>query len=341
MVSLKKPIKSIKINNLSVGDCYTYNKLCKILNLESVSGNQKKSQLEELKRYFDYNKDGTKFIITEIYDKPLDKEYKYPANALYIKYIECILMQYLAEQKGNEAYIVSQKLWLQLGMINNKFIELQGRNNDLLSMDENMDNICIYDFYKRCRTRFYDIVKKSLDSLQKRYLIKYDDNQYMIKKENCFNYDIASTEEVEKILVIERETLLEFDLENKQQIFLKNLNKQFYEVVNLKCKELYGWDGIYKCYHIIYNQQNLITALPDDELKLQKLMLNDSIINTMNTQASKLYEKHGLLSDSNYDIFLLDENADSVDSNKFYYKDNYLEMQQLLSEELLRINKKE
>ena len=37
------------------------------------NGNAKKAQLKEWARYFDYQKDGNKFIITEVFDEPLDK----------------------------------------------------------------------------------------------------------------------------------------------------------------------------------------------------------------------------------------------------------------------------
>ena len=56
---------------------YTYKKLCEILKEPCKTGNAKPTQLKDWQRYFDYEKYGTKFTVYEIYDTPLDKEYKY------------------------------------------------------------------------------------------------------------------------------------------------------------------------------------------------------------------------------------------------------------------------
>lgn len=358
----KKPINTGKI---AVGDCITYKKMCNLLGIDTYTGKQKQNQLEELQRYFDYNKEGTKYIITEIYKEPLPKEYKYPANAIYIQYIECILLQYLSLQKENNTYISAQRLWLQLGMINDKFIENDNnKNNDqLLELSPYMTNYDIYNFYKRCRSKLSDILNKSLESLSKRYLIKYNKTYMIIRRdengiERC---EEANVDELEEILKIERETLQEYELQNEQQIFLMNLTTRFYRSMNNKCNERHGWDKVFKCYHIIYNKKNVIEALPADKIALQKSTLNSKIIDSINTQAQNLYNR----SITNKEIIeedlmnkLLCEDMDNDKCNdeynnnendqeiideekkrlKYYeYSENYVEMQELLSDKLLKI----
>lgn len=347
--------KTINTSKIAVGDCITYKKMCNLLGIETYTGKQKQLQLEMLQRYFDYNKDGTKYIITEIYDEPLPKEYKYPANALYIQYIECILLQYLSLQKGNHTYISSQRLWLQLGMINDKFIE-KGETLDtrkeLLELSSEMTNNDIYDFYKRCRSKLSDILNKSLESLSKRYLIKYNKTYMIIKKDINGERDIceeATIDEIEEILKVERETLEEYGLQNEQQVFLMNLTVKFYKTLNRKCNERYGWEKVFKCYHIIYNTKNVIEALPADKIALQKSTLNSKIITSINTQAQNLYNRSLMNKDiieKNVMNQLLSEEDDNIDEEdiidvsnmKYYeYKDSYVEMQELLSDELLKI----
>ena len=51
-----------------------YKELCTILNEEAKTGKAKQLQLKNWKRYFDWEKDGQKFIIVDIYDTPLPKE---------------------------------------------------------------------------------------------------------------------------------------------------------------------------------------------------------------------------------------------------------------------------
>ena len=50
-----------------------YKEMCKILNEEETGRDSKKSQIEEWSRYFDFTRDGQKYIINDIYDKELPK----------------------------------------------------------------------------------------------------------------------------------------------------------------------------------------------------------------------------------------------------------------------------
>lgn len=68
---------TIDTSNLKIGmTIKNYKQLCELLNQEVEFGNSKKSQLLEFERYFDWEKIGQKFIITDVYDTPLDKEDK-------------------------------------------------------------------------------------------------------------------------------------------------------------------------------------------------------------------------------------------------------------------------
>ena len=65
----------MNINNLKEGMILkSYRDLCRVLNWEITGGDSKKSQLKELNRFCDFQKQGNKFIIKEIYEIPLDKQ---------------------------------------------------------------------------------------------------------------------------------------------------------------------------------------------------------------------------------------------------------------------------
>lgn len=51
-----------------------YKELCGLLNEPVKTGKSKQLQLKDWERYFEYMKDGQKFIIKSIFDVPLDKE---------------------------------------------------------------------------------------------------------------------------------------------------------------------------------------------------------------------------------------------------------------------------
>ena len=64
----------MNIDKLYVGESIkNYKVLCQLLNQPVKAGSSRKAQLNDFKCYFDWEKDGNKFVITEIYRKPLNK----------------------------------------------------------------------------------------------------------------------------------------------------------------------------------------------------------------------------------------------------------------------------
>ena len=71
-------------NNLQVGQVLkNYKKFCEILEEPLKTGNSKMTQLKEWERYFEYHKDGVKYIIDEIFNTP-----KASINTTDNRYIE-------------------------------------------------------------------------------------------------------------------------------------------------------------------------------------------------------------------------------------------------------------
>lgn len=65
----------MNVENLHVGDEFkNYKVLCNALGFKYYkSGHSKECQIKEFKRYFEFNREGNKYIITKIYDNPLEK----------------------------------------------------------------------------------------------------------------------------------------------------------------------------------------------------------------------------------------------------------------------------
>lgn len=64
----------MKIENLKVGMVIkNYKVLCELLEIPVKDGNSKKCQLQNLERFIRYEKQGFKYIITEIFSEPLPK----------------------------------------------------------------------------------------------------------------------------------------------------------------------------------------------------------------------------------------------------------------------------
>lgn len=320
----------VTTERLNIGDCLGYKELCSILEVPTYSGgNQKKAQLKDFGRYFEYEKIGRKYLIIDIYDTPLPKNHKYPANAIYVKYIEVILLQYLIKQPNYEVQIPSQSLWEQLGMINHNFVTMQDNKDALLDLHENMNRFQINDFYKRCREKFYKILENSLKSLQRQRLINYK-RIYMVKYPNIFECQIATSKEEEYILKADRETLMEMGYENMNHMFLSGKSATFYSNRNNKLYEMAGIESAYEYWDIIHNHENTVNALSHNQVQLEKLMLNNEIVKTINTQAKNRYDKYG---EDNDEIII-----SLLDGEKpFFYREGYVDMQLLLSDKLLKI----
>lgn len=333
---------TMRTNNLIIGDYVTYKKLCELLNEPYKDGNAKKAQLKEWLRYFDYEKIDSKFLILDVYNEPLEKEYQYPANAIYIKYIEVLLLSLLASTEGNMITIAPQSLYKTFGMINDNFTRIQRlepdeRLKELQKVHSYMTDFEINDFFERCKSKFSKVIKGAFNSLQKRMLIKFSEEYeyYVLEKENLFDMRpnpkmtvrkyIADADDIEYILKVKRETLLKYGCEEESQIYLKKKTLPYYNEINRRVKEERNWVGLYKVYVINYSRDTSIEALEKDQLILQKYGLNETLIKYINQQAINNYDKTKNL---------------PKDSEEFRYPDSYVSMQHLLSDKLLRIEQK-
>lgn len=335
-------IDIMNTNNLIIGDYITYKKLCELLNEPYKNGNAKKAQLKEWLRYFDYEKIDSKFLILDVYNEPLEKKYQYPANAIYIKYIEVLLLSLLASTEGNMITIAPQSLYKTFGMINDNFTRVQRlepdeRLKELQKVHSYMTEFEINDFFERCKSKFSKVIKGAFSSLQKRMLIKFSEEYeyYVLEKENLFDMRpnpkmtvrkyIADADDIEYILKVKRETLLKYGCEEESQIYLKKKTLPYYNEINRRVKEEKNWVGLYKVYVINYCRDTSIEALEKDQLTLQKYGLNEALIKYIDEQAVKNYDK-------TKDI--------PKDSEEFRYPESYVNMQHLLSDQLLRIEQK-
>jgi hypothetical protein len=225
-------------------------------------------------------------------------------------------------------------------MINDKFTKIQKLEKDqrlkeLQKVHEYMTDFEINDFFYRCNSKLSKVIKSAFDSLQRRMLIKYSEEYeyYILEKEDPFDKNpnskmiirsyTAYDDEIEYILKVKRETALKYSCETESQIYLKKKQLPYYKEVNKRIKEEKGWLGLYKIYTINYCRETSIEALQQDQLELQKYGLNDALINFLNEQAQKNYNK-------TKDI--------PKNTDQFRYPDSYVGLQEILSYELLNID---
>lgn len=327
----------INTNNLIPGQVYdTYTALCAALNKEPARGNSKIKQLRDFDRYFKYEQDGRKYIIKEVYKEPLPEEYRIAANAKYVTYVENLLLSYLSQQKEEKIYITPQRLWLILGMVNNKYISMRPvhRRQELLSLSEDMNMFDINNFFFRSNMKIRDILKNSLTSLKRRKLL-ISEEVYMIgftiSDYNTFQtgltYREATDPEKKYILKTERKILRKLGFETDFQMLASEQRSAYYDELGDILRKEKGWENVYHCYKFIYDKVNMLEAINENE---EAKSLNQLMIDALNEQAKNNYDKKGITAAN------ANERAILEDSPFFYYH-GYPERQQLLADELIRI----
>lgn len=324
-----------------------YKTLCALLNEETKTGNAKIYQVKEWLRYFDYEKDKQKYIITKIYQTPLpqDDKYLYGNNSIYIKHIELLLLNYLSKQEGQQTRITLKNLFLLLGMINQYYIK-----EDKENLKTNSDYITDYQinhFYQRTYQKLREIIFTSLNNLRNRRLIDYEEltmvnkqeiNPYTNKK---YTIECEATEDEKNIIRdIEKEILINMNLENMTIMHLKFKQKEFYSQVNQLLQLKHNINYTYKDIKILFTKKYIDQALQQAELFMQRKMLNDKIVIAVNEQAQKKFNKSQKEYDEQVEEYMnhiIGKPSNMALSKFFKLTDVYLYAQQELAELLIRL----
>ena len=334
--------------NLTTGQTIkNYKTLCTLLNEQEQAGNSKKSQHKEWQRYFDYEKVGQKYIITEIYSNPLPKQDKRSLGnaSIYVPHIELILLNYLSKQQGFTATLTLKKLFLLMGMINLDYIEED--KETLKLQNDNITDYQINHFYQRTYQKIRKILFDTLRNLKNRCLIDYEE----VTMINIIEPDInevlhtnirpATDEEKKNILTIKKIVLNEMGLDSITLVHLKFKHKEFYNRVNELLKEEYNINYIYTDIKILFNHEHIIKALAQAELNMQKIMLNTKVINAVNEQAKYNLEKSQADYDQQVEEYMnhIIGKPSQITLSKFFRltEDKYLNAQLELAELLLRL----
>lgn len=327
------------IKKINEGDVIkNYKEMCNLLGENILGGCSKKAQLKEWERYFDFGRKGQKFIIEKIYDIP--KPVTLRENAVYVKAIELLLMYELSKKPGNCCRYTKTNLFRLLGMINDSYAE--NKKYIVSNKLKEYKNWEVRHFYGRTNQKLSEILFSALNSMKRRCLIEYSEQNIIVERtdDNELIYKIASPSETELILQAKKNVLAEMGYTKIP--FIKF--DEFYEKVNEKLKELYDWNCVYREYEIIYNREfmkNDIVVVEKeikDELREKQIKLNCDIISAINKQADKLFEKNrNNFLKSSFENDSLFEESDGFENKKFYYPDNYIDVQNDLAEFLLRI----
>lgn len=126
-----KQNNEVDVSKLSYGMIVkNYATMCELLGEEVKTGrgNSKSSQEKNWKRFFGWEMDGQKYVVTDIYDKPLPEMIR--ENSIYAKFMQLSLMKYLSSQSEGTYSFFTNNLFAKTGMTSRAYHELrEGMDN--------------------------------------------------------------------------------------------------------------------------------------------------------------------------------------------------------------------
>lgn len=342
--------ETIDTSKLKIGmTVKNYRVLCELLGEAVKAGDSRKAQLKNFARFFDWEKIGQKFIISDIYTSPLDKEdgRKSGNNSIYVKCIEVILLQYLSKQDGYMRTLTKRDWWELLGIINHKYGKVLEK--DLQSLDSTVTSWEVKHFYQRCNKKLEQILFSSLNSLKSRKLITYEIQTIISQKDakGDWQYFEANDDQKKKILEMEHYVLhVMMGYEKMFQVFISFRQAEFYRKVTELLRKKYGWNHYFKQIKIIYTPEGVKDALPELTAKL-RFELNGKVVNYFNSNTKEIYEKSKEKSEQDAKLFAEKCWGEApppelvVKSNVWDIPSTYVTAQNILTNELIKIGHKD
>ncbi|MBD1379174.1 hypothetical protein [Metabacillus arenae] len=322
----------MNISNLQLNHTYkNYKQLCEVLEMPMKGGNAKKAQLKELERYFKYNKEGNKFIITHIYKVPLPKNNN---KTQYISEIAKLILDKAVHQNNRgKLFISKSKLMSELRMVNEnyayaKYKQLRLAKHMNITIEE------VEEFYLTSDDLLKRNIEAALNSLRSQSLIFWSHAMTLCvietEAETNMNFDIkvnkyehvnefqeestvfeasqpvsyrtyrkATDEEIELVLQVERDVLLKYKCDTVNDIYKRKLNKKFYKDVNDILMEHSNIHRYYNSYEIICNEKYIYSKweeLQDLQLGIEEREtsmnnLNKGVMDRINTNVENRHNK--------------------------------------------------
>lgn len=344
----------MRIENLEVGQVIkNYKELCAVLGIEARTGKGRILNHKEFDRYFKYNKQGQKYIITNIYDNPKEKEdnrknNKGGNNRVYCDDIEKMILHILCNQDKDTKVIdfSTNQLLLAINMINENYKVGRTRVPKLSEILE-LPTEMIYEFYNSTNTELKRKVERTLNKMQRQSLIKWSKSVNIQKHINILDknelgevvgiigkrveHREATDAEKQLILKIERATLDDMGLNDKRAVFLQGRWNTFKKEVEKKLKERNtNIEYYYDTYKIIFDPLYIPTYLDNVEnydIKEVGESLNKKVVKGLKVGHTKKYNNA-----KDKDVTLFDIYQDRIPTRS---KDNYVEISNKLVDNLI------
>lgn len=269
----------MNIKNLYQGQIIkNYKELCNMIGIKETTGAAKQKQLKELNSFCNYEKQGNKFIILEVYKDPIISTTQLKQTK-YIKQLSNIIIEYLYNNNNN-IQIPLFKLLNVLGITNINYESVNTYRKEYSQIKE-IHLASIYYFYSNTKMEFKRIVERCLNNLRSRRVINWSICTMIIDNKNKKVYK-ADRETEELIIDTEKMILKELNKNNMFELMQdKKALKKFNELVKLET----GGLNYYYAYDLVVGQ--IALKIEYDNIQKQKEELNNLILNKVNTTFNK------------------------------------------------------
>jgi len=342
----------MNISKLYVGITFkNYKELCIYLDMPTKTGNAKLIQMNELSRYCTYTKEGKKITITEIFTQPLpkidhrkdiDKEGN---NSKYVENVKMLLLNILL-QCEDYTYTLTKNKWFELlGMVNKMYLDKDIAKMIISKQDPRIKDYEINHFYFRTNGQLTRILFDSFNSLKRKCLIKYREVNIIVRLNEKLQEVHTEANKAEELLILDAQytALADMELNSIMQVVLKFKTEEYKNRVNKKLQE-HNIKYFYKQLELMFNKDNVLRELSSlDVIKQHKQELNDKILDIINHNARKTYQKNQEEYDLKLDDFLYNDNhighsKPESSFKMFLHKDEYLDLQMIIADYLIKLN---
>ena len=308
----------MEIKNLKEGQVIkNYKELCKVLEIEEKPGKSRQLQHKHFNQYFEYKKEGHKYIINKIYENAENKIKRGGNNRVFIDDFRNLIISILYNNKNESMLISKGMLYKTMNLVNENY--LLGRNNmTKLSEITEIPQTSIYDFYDYNSVKLKDTVERNLKHCRNRSLLIYEsvmcvaiqevliaynelnkpilDEHGRVVSESRLTYREATKQEKQVILKYEDEVKTELGLKDNQEIFLKGKWKYFKQQVENKLKEANtNIKFYYEAYKITWNNDKIDEEYNKikEEIKIKEIEnnINHNMVESIKKSTMKRHDK--------------------------------------------------
>lgn len=302
----------MNFSNIKVGDQFkNYKEFCAALDVKPGTGTQKMAQLKQIDQHLKYERKGQSYLILDIYNAPLLYSSTQPIipssnslNKTYCPYIQLLLVQYLANQCSGTVEenvtittLFATELYKIVGLVNENFgdsrhEEYYIKQHNSTSTDTRKE---LNTVLREAHTKLNSMITYALLSLKKRYILRTAEVYELVG--NDHQSRISTPEETTRIDAYYYETLHEFNCKYLWQIYSTHQQHKFYSSINKKVaadKKLHASKAISKI-EFSFMRKILIDTIPQLELELQKIYLNNEFINFMLNKMERTHKSFNLI----------------------------------------------